>query len=415
MIFEYQALNRNGDTESNYVDAPSEQAARAKIKSQGLYVVSIRKHDIAENTETKSGNVFTRLYWEITNYFSLKLSTREIGTFSRQLATLLKAGMPLLVSIADIIQQIENQTFKRIIIDVREKLEEGSSMSQALERHRNVFSDMYINMVRVGENLGSLDEVIGRLADLEEKKNVLRGKIQAALWYPGFMIFFAMGVIFFLMVNIIPSLSRMFTELGRELPLPTRIVMGISSAMSSFWYVFFIIIAVAVYYFIKYKQTTEGREKIDELKMKIPGFKSMYKKLIVLRFTQNLGILLNNRVDIIKSFEIVQKIIGNVIIEKKIAEAAAKIREGSSVANALSRQSFLPQLVIGMISAGEASDNLDSMLINIGNVYETELDLTITSLTSLIEPIIIVFMGVVIGIIVISVLLPIFEMNLIVQ
>ncbi len=415
MIFEYQALNRNGDSQSNYVDAPSEQAARAKIKSQGLYVVSIRKHDIAKNAETKSSNVFSRLYWEITKYFSLKLSTREIGTFSRQLATLLKAGMPLLVSIADIIQQIENQTFKRIIIDVREKLEEGSSMSQALERHRNVFSDMYINMVRVGENLGSLDEVIGRLADLEEKKNILRGKIQAALWYPGFMIFFAMGVIFFLMVNIIPSLSRMFTELGRELPLPTRIVMGISSAMSSFWYVFFILLAVAIYYFIKYKQTPEGREKIDELKMKIPGFKSMYNKLIVLRFTQNLGILLNNRVDIIKSFEIVQKIIGNAIIEKKIADASAKIREGSSVANALSRQSFLPQLVIGMISAGEASDNLDSMLINIGNVYETELDLTITSLTSLIEPIIIVFMGVVIGIIVISVLLPIFEMNLIVQ
>jgi general secretion pathway protein F len=415
MIFEYQALNKNGDSESNFIDAPSEQAARTKIKSQGLYVVTIRKHDISENSEKKNTTFLSKIYLDVTNYFSLKLSTREIGTFSRQLATLLKAGMPLLVSISDIIQQIENQTFKRIIIDVREKLEEGSSMSQALERHRNVFSDMYINMVRVGENLGSLDEVIGRLADLEEKKNVLRGKIQAALWYPGFMIFFAIGVIFFLMVNIIPSLSKMFTELGRELPLPTRIVMGISSFMSSFWYVFFIIIAVAVYYFIKYKQTPEGREKIDELKMKIPGFKSMYNKLIVLRFTQNLGILLNNRVDIIKSFEIVQKIIGNVIIEKKIGEASAKIREGSSVANALSRQSFLPQLVIGMISAGEASDNLDSMLINIGNVYETELDLTITSLTSLIEPIIIVFMGVVIGIIVISVLLPIFEMNLIVQ
>ncbi len=415
MIFQYQALDRNGDSVSNFVDASSEQSARAKIKSQGLYIVSIRKHDINQEAQKKDGNAITRVYDDIVNYFSLKLSSREVGTFSRQLATLLKAGMPLLVSITDIIQQIENQTFKRIVIDIREKLEEGSSMSQALERHRYVFSDMYINMVRVGENLGSLDEVIGRLADLEEKKNILRGKIQAALWYPAFMILFAVGVIFFLMVNIIPSLSRMFTELGRDLPVPTQVVMGISNALSSFWYILLLLLVAAVYYFYRYKQTPEGREKIDELKMKIPGFKSLYNKLIVLRFTQNLGILLNNRVDIIKSFEIVQKIIGNVIIEKKISEASEKIREGSSVANALSKQAFLPQLVIGMISAGEASDNLDSMLINIGNVYETELDLTITSLTSLIEPIIIVFMGVVIGIIVISVLLPIFEMNLIVQ
>ena len=270
---------------------------------------------------------------------------------------------------------------------------------------------MYINMVRVGENLGSLDQVVERLADLEEKKNILKSKIQAALWYPSFMILFALIVIIFMMVSIIPSLSRMFIDLGRELPLPTRIVMGLSDFLSSFWYIILILIAGSIYYLNRYIKSAEGKKWFDELKLKLPLFSNLYRKLIVLRFTQNFGILLNNKVDIIKSFEIVKKIVGNTIIESSIEVAAKRVKEGSSVSNALSKSDFLPKMVIGMISAGEASDNLDSMLLNIGNVYETELDLTVTSITNMIEPIIIIIMGIVIGTIVISVLLPIFEMT----
>jgi len=416
MVFEYMALSNQGNTIVDIIDAPSEVIARQRLRSNGLYIVKISKQDTetVHNAEGKI-NIFNDIFDKISNYINLRLSTKEISTFSRQLSTMLKAGMPLLVSISTIIDQIENPVFKKAIIDVKTKVEEGSSLSNALDLHKNIFSEMYINMIRVGESLGSLDSALERLADLEEKRNLLKSKVQSALWYPAFMIVFAFGVVTFLMISIIPSLGRMFAELGKDLPLPTTIVMGISNFIVSFWYVILIVIIFVIYYFNRYKHTEEGRRKLDELKLKLPLVSSLYKKLLIHRFTYNLGVLLTNKVDVIKSFEIVQRIIRNVLIEENIARAAKLVQEGSSIANALSRERFLPQYIIGMIAAGESSDTVDEMLLNIGKIYENDIDLSINSMTSLIEPIIIVCMGFVIGLIVISVLLPIFEMNLIVK
>jgi len=416
MVFEYMALSNQGNTIVDIIDAPSEVIARQRLRSNGLYIVKISKQD-TETVHNAEGiiNIFNDIFDKISNYINLRLSTKEISTFSRQLSTMLKAGMPLLVSISTIIDQIENPVFKKAIIDVKTKVEEGSSLSNALDLHKNIFSEMYINMIRVGESLGSLDSALERLADLEEKRNLLKSKVQSALWYPAFMIVFAFGVVTFLMISIIPSLGRMFAELGKDLPLPTTIVMGISNFIVSFWYVILIVIIFVIYYFNRYKHTEEGRRKLDELKLKLPLVSSLYKKLLIHRFTYNLGVLLTNKVDVIKSFEIVQRIIRNVLIEENIARAAKLVQEGSSIANALSRERFLPQYIIGMIAAGESSDTVDEMLLNIGKIYENDIDLSINSMTSLIEPIIIVCMGFVIGLIVISVLLPIFEMNLIVK
>jgi len=207
----------------------------------------------------------------------------------------------------------------------------------------------------------------------------------------------------------------MFVDQNTDLPLPTKIVIGLSDFLSSYWYAIPIIIALGIHFFRRYKKTPAGHLKVDEFKMKAPLFKTLYKKMIVLRFTQNLGILMNNRVDLIKSFEIVQKIVGNIVVEAKIVEAAKKIKEGSPISMALAKTDFLPKMVLGMIAAGEASDKLDEMLLNIGRVYETEIDQTITSLTSLIEPIIIIFMGLMVGMIVLAVMLPMMQLNLLVQ
>ncbi|MDH7554412.1 MAG: type II secretion system F family protein [Spirochaetota bacterium] len=416
MIFEYIALTNKGESVADIIDAPSEVIARQRLRANGLYIVKISKQDseIAATPEISS-NIFNTIIDRISYYISLQLSAKEISTFSRQLSTMLKAGMPLLTSISTIIDQIENPIFKRAIIDIKTKVEEGSSLSNALERHHYIFNEMYINMIRVGESLGSLDNALERLADLEEKKNLLKSKVQSALWYPAFMIMFAIAVVTFLMVSIIPSLGRMFAELGKDLPIPTKIVMGISNFITSFWYVILIIIILGIYYFNRYKKTDEGRRKIDELKLKLPVVSSLYKKILIHRFTYNLGILLSNRVDVIKSFEIVQRLMRNVLIEENIKKAAKMVQEGSSISNALSKERFLPQYIIGMIAAGESSDTVDEMLLNIGKIYENEIELSINSMTSLIEPIIIVCMGFVIGLLVISVLLPIFEMNLIVK
>lgn len=417
MIFQYQALDKKGESVSDFIDAPSEISAKQIIRGQGLYLVKLQKQEIA----TKDGDTHqtkTSLKAAINKFselINIRLSSKQVGIFSRQLATLLKAGLPLPVAITDIVEQIDNRHFRNVIADIKEKIEQGSSFSNALSLHRLVFSDMYISMVRVGESLGSLDQVIARLADLEEKKNILTAKIRSALWYPAFMFLFAAGVMTFLMINVIPTIADMFADQKRELPIPTKIVIGMSDFLSHFWFLIPLAVVMFIYLYNRYVKTSEGRKKIDELKLKIPLLKNLYKRLIVYRFTQSLGILLNNKVDIIKSFEIVKKIVGNVIIEKKIEDAAIKIKEGATVANSLNKSDFLPKLVIGMITAGEASDNLDAMLLNIGTVYETELDLTVTGLTSLIEPMIIIVMGIIIAVIVMSVILPITQMNLLVQ
>jgi general secretion pathway protein F len=298
----------------------------------------------------------------ISKELSLRFSSRQVGLFSRQLATLLGAGLPLLTAINDIMEQIENAHFRNIIADIKEKLEEGSSLSNAMGRHREIFSDMYINMVRVGENLGSLDQVVERLADLEEKSNILKSRIRAALYYPLFMLIFAMIVVVFLLVKVIPAIAEIFHDQQRPLPLPTEIVIGLSNFLAMFWFLIPLALLGGFYLYRRYSRTDEGRRRIDELKLKIPLFKILYRKLIVLRFTQNLGVLLSNRVDILKSFEIVQKIVDKVVIEEKIIEASKKVREGSTVALALGKSEFLPKLVIGMISAGEASDRLEACL-----------------------------------------------------
>ncbi|MBN1535008.1 MAG: type II secretion system F family protein [Spirochaetes bacterium] len=412
MIFHYQALDRSGNSVSDIIDAPSETSARQKIRSQGLYLVKLNRQTADEQTGVeKRSSIFKPVIEQITSLINVRASVRYVGIFSRQLSTLLNAGVPLPTAITDIIDQIDNRYFRGIVADIKAKIEEGSSFSFALVKHRSVFSDMYINMVRVGENLGSLGQVMERLAELEEKKTMLKGKIKAALWYPAFMIFFAISVVTFLMVSVIPAIADVFQEQSQELPLPTEVVIAISGFMARFWMLIPVAVILAIYLFRRYVRNDAGRKRVDEIKLRIPVIKNLYRKLIVLRFTQNLGILLSNRVDLIKSFEIVEKIVGNRIIEERIAAASKRIKEGSSVSIALNKANFLPKLVLGMISAGEASDKLDAMLINIGKVYENELDLTITSLTSLLEPVIIIVMGVAVGVIVMSVMLPIMNMS----
>jgi general secretion pathway protein F len=413
MLYYYRALNNKGEEITDFIDAPNENAAKQRIKKSGLYIVSIKNQEIKKPTGERLNLKAT---WDhLLHKFRKTSAKKNVGLFSRQLATLLKAGMPLMTAINDIIDQVDNKIFQNVIIDVRDKIEGGSSFSNALSLQREFFSEMYINMIRVGENLGSLDEVISRLADMEEKRNLLKNKIRAALWYPVFMLTFSAIIVVFLMVNIIPTISQVFIEQNKELPIPTQIVIGISNFLTHFWILIPVLFFVIYYFYKRYSSTPEGRKKIDEKLTKIPLISRLYNKIIVYRFTLNLGVLLSNKVDLLKSFEIVKKIVNNIVVEEKIEMALKNIQEGASIAQSLNKCDFLPKLVIGMISAGEASDKVDEMLLNIGNVYENEIDMVVTSLTGIIEPLIIIMMGVIIGIIVLSVMMPIMEMNLMVQ
>ncbi len=415
MIYHYQALDKNGDNVSDFLDASSENSARQKIRQMGYYPVKIERRDLSPDSRDEKSGRLKVFFDKAADFLSTRFISRQVGLFSRQLATLLNAGMQLPMAISNIIEQIDNKHFRNIVADLKEKLEEGSTFSNALKRHRTIFSDMYVSMVLVGENLGSLDHVMERLAETEEKSAMMKNKIQAALYYPLFMLVFAIIVVVFLMINVIPSISEMFIEQNKKLPLSTEIVIAVSNFLSYTWYLIPFLVLGVIYLIRRTARSKEGKRKLDEFKLKIPLIKGIYRKNLVYRFTQNLGILMNNKVDIIKSFEIVGKIMDNSIIEDKIIEAGKQIKEGSSISNALKQSEFLPKMVLGMISAGEASDQLDAMMLNIGRVYETEIELTITSLTNLLEPVIIIIMGLLIGTIVMAVMLPMMEMNLLVQ
>ena len=413
MLFYYKAINSSGDEVSDYIDAVSEIAAKQKIKKLGLYLTSIQNEEIKTTTNEKSGikNAIDRGILHIKKI----LAKKQVALFSRQLATLLKAGMPLMAALNAIIEQIDDKVFKNVIIDVKEKIEEGISLSNAMEQHNELFSELYVNMIKVGENLGSLDDIISRLAEMEEKKVIIKSKIKAALWYPVFMIVFTFIIVVILMIKVVPKITGIFSGANRELPIPTKIVIGISHFLVDYWILIPLLLIGLYYFYRKYSATIEGRKKLDTLVMKLPLIQNIYNKNIVYSFTYNLGILLSNRVDLLKSMEVVKKIVNNVIIEEKIEGAIKIIREGGSISQALKKHDFLPKMVIGMISAGEVSDKVDEMLINIGNVYENEIDMVIKNLTSIIEPLIIIIMGVMVGTIVLSIMLPIMEMNLMIQ
>lgn len=273
MIFQYQALDRTGKTVSDYVDATSEVNARQKIRGQGLYPVKLVKQEVLTAEDAPGAKTsFKAQIEKISAIISLRFGTKQLGLFSRQLATLLKAGLPLPLAISDIVEQIDNKQFRNIIADVKEKIEQGSSFSNALAQHKAIFPDMYISMVRVGESLGSLDIVIARLADLEEKQNILTSKIRSAMYYPAFMLLFAMAVTGFLMTSVIPTIAGMFEDQKKDLPFVTNLIIGISNFLANFWYIPLALVILLIYIFHRYKQTSDGRRKIDEAQTQDPAY-----------------------------------------------------------------------------------------------------------------------------------------------
>jgi type II secretory pathway component PulF len=319
MVFQYQALNEKGENVADYIDAPSESAARQKLRSQGLYVVRMRKHEIAPGKESPHApkGFLARAYHDAVNYIGLKMSARQVGIFSRQLSTLLTAGMPLIATLNAIIEQIDTPE-----LQAHRRRHQGEDRRGLLvfQRAPAPQSDLFRHVHQHGTCRRKPrlarpgDRTPGRHGG-KAKPPQGKSPVRALVSVVHDPLRHGRGDV--LMVKIVPSLSRMFMDMGRELPLPTRIVMGVSDFLSTFWYLLIIIAVLVIYYLRQYISTAEGRRKFDGLKLTLPLFKNLYHKLIVLRFTQNLGVLLNNRVDILKSFEIVKKIVGNVIIERR--------------------------------------------------------------------------------------------------
>lgn len=377
------------------MEAPNEAAIRIHLRQQNIIPTKVA----SKGKELR-----------ISLPFGKKVKQRSIAVFTRQLATMIDAGLPLVQSLEILSAQQESKVFKDIIREIREDVEGGSTFAGALNKHPSTFNELYTNLVVAGEEGGILDNILTRLANYIEKSEALKKKVKSALIYPATIVGVAVIVVMILMIFVIPVFETMFKSAGQNLPLPTLIVLTISKLIKK--YVIIIIPALIFLFFLgkKYYQTQNGRAVIDRLVLKLPVFGSLLNKVAVARFSRTLGTLVSSGVPILDGLTIVSRTSGNRTIETAILNARASIREGETIAEPLNRSKIFPPMVIQMISVGESTGALDSMLSKIADFYEEEVDIAVSNLTSLLEPFLMIFLGVVIGGVVISMYLPIFNM-----
>ena len=401
-FYKYKALDASGRPVEDMIEAVNVQVAQKKLKQEGAYVTELR-----EDTVKRDRELFPAL-----SKLLYRIPGKDIGLFAKQLGMLLGAGIPLNTALSDIWSQCSNPNLRKVLGQMKEDVEGGKSLSEAMGEHDAVFPPVYKNMVQVGEATGSYEKTLNRLAELEQKNAELKGKAITALVYPGIMAIVSIGVILFLLASVVPQIETLFASFkGAELPLPTRIVLGVSNAFRDFWYLMVIVGVAGFAGFQSWRQTNEGKIKWDKIRLKIPLMGSIQNKIIVNRFARNLGILLDSNVPLLMALEIVGGTVGSDLFQQEIGNAIKEIREGQSLKDSLKHSEILPNMVKGMMSAGEASDRMGDVLLKVADIMEVEVDSAVRGLTNALEPIMIVFMGLIVGGIMISVMMPLYKMS----
>jgi len=394
-IYKWEGKAGKGAIKKGEMEAPSEAAIRIHLRQQNIIPTKI---------SSKGKEI------RISLPFKKKVNQRSIAIFTRQLATMIDAGLPLVQSMESLSSQQESKVFKNILREIREDVEGGSTFAGALKKYPGTFNELYTNLVVAGEEGGILDNILNRLANYIEKSEALKKKVKSALIYPATIVGVAVVVVMILMIFVIPVFETMFKSGGQNLPLPTLIVVTISKLIKKYVIIFIPAMILLFFMLKKYYKTQNGKAVLDRLLLKLPVFGSLFKKIAVARFSRTLGTLVSSGVPILDGLSIVSRTAGNRTIETAILDARASIREGETIAEPLSRSGLFPPMVIQMISVGESTGALDSMLSKIADFFEEEVDIAVTNLTSLLEPLLMVFLGVVIGGVVIAMYLPIFQM-----
>jgi len=403
-VYEYKALNKKGKNISGLIDAVNIRYAKIKLRSSKIFPISM--------TEVKP---LTGKQERNFSFSYSKIRVSEVALMTRQLATLIAAGFPLTTALHTMLSQTKKEFLKRVLSKIKDSIEEGSSFANALAQYPGVFSNIYINMVRAGEASGTLDIVLERLADISESQHKLNNKIKSAMAYPLLMTLIGTGVLFFLLTVIIPNITSIFEEMNQSLPLTTQILINTSHFLKLWWLVIigFIILAIFSYNLIKKKASVQIAT--DKFILKLPVVGELVRKISVARLTRTLGSLMENGVSLLDALEIVQNVTGNKIIENAIIDARKEVKHGRELGDVLSQNNNFPYLAVQMIKVGEKSGNLETMLKKTARLYDDEIETKIISMTSLLEPIIILVMAIVVGFIVLSICLPIFEMNQLVK
>ena len=402
-VYEYRALNSSGKSLKGILDADSDMVAREKLRASGIFPVEIKEAlSKPKGLPSEPGSVVRLLRG---------VKPAEVSVMTRQLSTLLGAGVPLIGSLESLVAQITNPTFKKIMAQVKDSVNEGNSLALSLSQHPKVFPSIYVNMVQSGEASGSLDVVMDRLADFGEHQQALRSRFKAALAYPIFMSIVAIIVLFVLVTFIVPNITSVFAEMRQTLPLPTVVLIEVSDFLLSFWWVILLALFCAILILRRIGRRPRGRYLWDRLKLRIPVVGQLNQKIALGRFARTLGSLLQSGVSLISALQIVSRIVDNVLVQEVIEKAGDEIQKGQSLAGSLSKSPWFPSMAIQMIAVGEQSGDLEGMLYKIAESQEREVETQIGALTSMLEPVMILVMGVVVGFIVFSIILPLIEMS----
>ncbi len=338
-----------------------------------------------------------------------KITVKDLGVFTRQFATMINAGLPMVQCLDILGKQLEKENFQKIVSTVTTDVEGGATLAEALGKHP-LFTTLYVNMVDAGEAGGILDLILNRLAVYLEKAEALTRKVKAALMYPAVVFFVAIGATVFMLMFIIPTFAKMFTDFGGDLPLPTKIVMGLSDFLRTKWYVMLAVISGSVFAFKRFQASETGKLKIDQFMLKVPILGPVIRKSSIARFTRTLGTLVSSGVPILNGLDITARTAGNKVVENAIYATKLSISQGNTIAEPLRESGVFPPMVTQMIGVGEQTGALDEMLEKIANFYDDEVDTAVDTLTSVIEPVMIVVMGTMVGGMLIAMYLPMFKL-----
>ena len=395
-VFLWEGQTRKGEKKKGEIEAANEAALRGILRRQGLTSITVKQ---------KPKNLS-----EYLPFLKQKVKEKEVVIFARIFATMINAGLPLIQCLDLLAQQEQNKTFAQIITAIKEDIEGGSTLSDALRKYPKVFDDLFVNLVAAGESGGILDVILQRLSNYMEKAMKLKSKVKGAMTYPASVLVISIAVVSLLLVKVIPTFQKMFEGFGGELPGPTQFLITLSTYAQKYFLVAIIALAIAVYAFRRYYKTEKGTLLIDDLILRAPVFGPLLKKVAVARFTRTMSTMMTSGVPILEGLAIVSKTAGNKVVENALIRVRKSISEGKTIAEPLLESGIFPPMVVQMIAVGEVTGALDAMLSKIADFYDDEVDTAVDAMTALLEPFMMVFLGGVVGGMIIAMYLPIFKM-----
>ncbi len=409
-VYHYKGLRSDGGSAAGIVDADSVRGARLKLRQGGVFPTELREQasvgwtpaELAERL--RQGQSRSRI-----------LSQSDLALTTRQFATLLVAGLPLVEALGILVEQVEKKPMQSLFADIREQVRGGKALSAALEQHPNDFGQIYTHMVRAGEASGALDQILFRLSEFLEKQLSLKQKVTNAMMYPMIMVLIGTTVLFVLMTFVIPKITAVFVDQKKALPWPTVVLMQISSFLADYWWVLLIGLVAGVLAFLRWVKTPAGQLRAHQLLLTLPMIGDIVRKVAISRLTSTLATMLASGVQLLEALDVSRRVMNNRVLEAAVDEARQNIKEGESIAVPLKRSGQFPALVTHMVAVGEKSGEMEEMLRRIAGIYDGEVDRVVARVTALLEPMMIVIMGAVVLFIVTAILLPIFEMGQLVR